>query len=201
MNQQQPDKETLEIIYKEVFHQFRGAWRTYETMRQRLGQIIGFIGVILNLELLGILQIMINHVQVQQMTLLVVSIIFIVISLILAVYSFFHAPFKTLTSSMCLEKKFIQKSPEDLLISICEDRIKDINENKKILHKKAIFVHVSMYTLLLAITLVAIFILINISDTATILLITVIAIIIAVFLYYYENLGFSKLLGIDKSKK
>lgn len=39
----------LQLIYEEVLDQWRGTYRTYSSMRERLGQLIAFIGVILNL--------------------------------------------------------------------------------------------------------------------------------------------------------
>jgi hypothetical protein len=41
----QPDGGTLQIIYEEVLGQWKGNYRTFQTIRERLGQIIAFIGV------------------------------------------------------------------------------------------------------------------------------------------------------------
>ena len=76
------DDDTLQLIYEEVLDQWKGSYRTYQTIRERLGQIIAFIGIILNLLLLGIIQIFTEKVTVSYMELLVLSIFFIIISLI-----------------------------------------------------------------------------------------------------------------------
>lgn len=75
------NEDTLQLIYEEITDQWRGNFRTFQTIRERLGQIIAFIGIILNLELLGILQIFSSKISVSYIEIMVLSSFFIILSL------------------------------------------------------------------------------------------------------------------------
>jgi len=109
------DETKLELIYNEILDQWRGSFRTYQTIRERIGQIIAFIGIILNLELLGILQIFSSKIPLYYMEVLILSSLFIIISLLMAAFAYRTAPFQNLTSTVCLDDKFISKSRIDCL--------------------------------------------------------------------------------------
>jgi hypothetical protein len=193
------DGRTLEIMYNEILDQWRGSFRTYQTIRERIGQIIAFIGIILNLELLGILQIFSSKIPLHYMEILILSSLFIIISLLMAAFAYRTAPFQNLTSTVCLDDKFINKTRIELLKIICEDRIEDIKLNKKIIHQRATWAHVSLYNLVIGIILVAIFIILNLSSD-NYLKITFLLLVIGITILFYviEHTNFSKIL---KSKK
>ena len=192
------DRKVLGIIYEEILDQWRGSFRTYQTIRERLGQIIAFIGIILNLELLGILQIFCARLILNYLEILVLSIFFIILSLIIAAFAYRGAPFRHLSAVKCLDDKFINKSEEDLIKKICEDRIEDINENKKINHQRATMAHVALYNLVIGILIVAIFIILNISTINYIILFLVFSILITIILYLLEERNLFNVLGLKK---
>jgi len=193
------DVEALQIIYEEILDQFKGNFRTYQTLRERLGQIIAFIGVILSLELLGVLQIFSTKMVTNYIEILVMSTIFIIISLITATVAYRITSFNVIETKTCLNDEFIYKSKVELLKIINKRRIKHINENKDILHKKATFAHVSLNTLFLAIFFLAVFIILNIyNNSINFILISIFAIFITIICYLFERLNFLKILGIKK---
>ncbi len=185
MQNEDLNDETFQIIYEEVLDQFKGNFRSYQTLRERLGQIIAFIGVILNIELLGILQIITTQLNVTYMEILVLSSGFIVISLIVAVYAYTSAPLKTIKSTDYFHKFYKEEylSKLDLLQEICKERENNMRDNKSILLKRAIYTHVSLYTLVLGIFLVAVFIVINITNIFYIVIFAILAVIITYFIY------------------
>jgi len=73
------DEGTLQLVYEEILDQWKGNFRTFQTFRERLGQIIAFIGIILNLELLGIIQIFSTKISISYIEILVLSSFFIII--------------------------------------------------------------------------------------------------------------------------
>lgn len=106
---------------------------------------MGFIGIILNLEILVLLQIVYSKINVQYELILVTSIFFLLLSLIVATFAYRQVLFKNLSTRLCLEEEFINKSKEELLELISKNRLKDIEENKKLIHQRARCVHVSSY--------------------------------------------------------
>lgn len=197
MSGENSEEEILQIIYEEVLDQFKGNFRTFQTLRERLGQIIAFNGVILNLELIGILQIFSTKIAVNYLEILVLSSIFIIISLIIATYAYTSAPLKTLKSTEYMKKKYSDK--KKLLKAICDERKQNMEGNKKILHKRATFTHVSLYTLVLSVSLVAVFIMLNITNLFYILIFAIIAIIISFIIYNKVNKDLEEKLGLNES--
>jgi|GEM_PF-6119584 hypothetical protein len=193
------DETKLELIYNEILDQWRGSFRTYQTIRERIGQIIAFIGIILNLELLGILQIFSSKIPLYYMEVLILSSLFIIISLLMAAFAYRTAPFQNLTSTVCLDDKFISKSRIELLKIICEERIDDIKINKKIIHQRATWAHVSLYNLVIGILLVALFIILNLPSDNSLKVCSILLVIgITIVFYVIEHTNFSKILKPKK---
>ncbi len=193
------NEDSIQLIYEEVLDQWRGNFRTNQTLRERLGQIIAFIGIILNLELLAIIQIVSTKIPIKYMEIMVLSSFFIIISLITAAYAYRAASFKSLRTHVCLKPKFTSKSKNELIEYICEDRLEHIQENKEILKNKAAWTHISLNNLVIGIILVAIFIIFNIATSYYIIgggL--VISVLITWFCYKYEMKKLSKKLAIIK---
>ncbi len=190
------DKEALELIYNEISYQFEGALRTYRTIRERAGQIMGFIGIILNLELLAILQILNSKIVVQFIIILVISILSAIASLFMAGLAYRQAVFQTLTSKKCLESNYINKSKSDLLKIISKEKVKDMELNKEILHERAVFVNSSMILLVLAIIFGAAFILINVASLIDFVYGLIIVIIMVIVVYISLHDHFRKKIGL-----
>lgn len=189
------DESTLQIIYEEILDQWKGNFRTFQTLRERLGQIIAFIGIILNLELLAIIQLFSTNSSMKYIGLLVLSSLFIIVSLITAAYAYRTAPFKGIKTSICLES-YRTKTKNELVDDINKKRLEDIEKNKKILHIKATWTHLSLNTLVLGILLIASFIILNIVKSLDTTIISILIVIIVVLsCYLYENKEFSKKLN------
>lgn len=197
MSSQNSEEEILQIIYEEVLYQFKGNFRTFQTIRERLGQIIAFNGVILNLELIGILQVFSTKIAVNYLEILVLSSIFIIISLIIATCAYTSAPLKTINSTEYMEKKYSDK--KKLLKAICDERKQNMEDNKIILIKRATYTHVSLYTLVTGVSLVAVFIMLNITNLFYILIFAIIAIIISFIIYNKVYKDLEEKLGLDES--
>lgn len=191
--------ETLQLIYEEVLDQWKGNFRSNQTLRERLGQIIAFTGIILNLELLAIIQIFSTKLPTKYIEIMVLSLFFIIISLITAAYVYRTASFKSLRTHVCLKPQFISKSKNELVKDICESRLENIEENKEILQKKAAWTHISLNNLVIGIILVAIFIILNITNSNYIMLAgIIISLVITGICYKYEMKKLSEKLAITK---
>ncbi|MBI5680511.1 MAG: hypothetical protein HZC47_06450 [Methanobacterium sp.] len=190
------DKEALEIIYGEVSYQFQGAFRTYKTIRERAGQLIGFVGIILNLELLAILQILNAKIVVQFIIILVISSIFAIASLIMSGLAYRQALFQTLKSEKYLEPEYINKSKSELLKIISKEKVEDMKINKKILHERAVLVNSSMYFLIFAIVSGAAFILINVASLYDFIYGLIIVLIAGIVIYIILHDHFRKKIGL-----
>jgi uncharacterized membrane protein len=190
-------EKSLELIYDEVLHQYQGAFRSFQTMRERTGQIMGFIGIILNLEILALLQIVYSKINVQYELILVISLFFLVLSLFVATLAYRQVPFQNLSTKICLQEKFISKSKEELLEIITRDRLKDIEENKKQIHKRASCVHVSLYNFTISIFLAAMFFIMNFTGLKNIMIAVLFSILITLVLYLITSHRFSRKLKIN----
>jgi len=165
-------------------------------MRERTGQIMGFIGIFLNLEILALLKIVYSKINVQYELILVTSIFFLLLSLIVATFAYRQVPFKNLSTRLCLEKEFINKSKEELLELISKNRLKDIEENKKLIHQRASCVHVSLYNFTISIFLAAIFFILNFTGTNNIIIAILLSLIVTLVLYWITSHRFSQKLKI-----
>ena len=190
------DIETLQLIYEEISYQFEGAFRTYKTIRERAGQIIGFVGIILNLELLAILQILNSKIVVQFIIILVISSLSAIASLLMAGLAYRQAIFHTLKSKNYLEQEYIKKSKSELLKLISEEKVEHMELNKEVLHERAVFVNSSMILLLLAIIFGAAFILINVASLIDFMYGLIIVLIMVIVVYISLHDHFRKKIGL-----
>jgi len=86
-----------------------------------------------------------------------------------------------------------------LLKIICEERIDDIKINKKIIHQRATWAHVSLYNLVIGILLVALFIILNLPSDNSLKVCSILLVIgITIVFYVIEHTNFSKILKPKK---
>ncbi len=113
----------------------------------------------------------------------------------MAAFAYRTAPFQNLRTSVCLDDKYISKSEEDLLKIICEYRMEDIEQNRKIVHQRATWAHVSLYNLVIGIVLVAIFIILNLNgDNIVKISFLLVVLGLTILFYLIEDKKFSKIL-------
>jgi hypothetical protein len=121
------------------------------------------------------------------MEILVLSIFFIIISLVTSVYAYRGAFFQSLRSTICLDDKYVNKSKNELIKEITEYRINAIKNNKKILKQRATWMHISLNNLVIGIILVAIFIILNIAHSTGIITALLLAVLITALMYKIET--------------
>lgn len=176
------DGEVLQIIYEEVRDQWIGNYRTFQALIKRLGQIIAFNGVILNLELLGILQIYSANIQVNYLELLTLSSLFISISLLVAIFTYIAAPLRRIKGTDYFNSTIEDK--REFLGLVCKEYEEIIEKNKIILVSRTTFTHVSLFTLLIGVLMIASFIILNITTQVNIIIFLLIAALVTLIIYY-----------------
>lgn len=154
--------EKWELINKEVSKQYSGTFKSFKTLRERTGQIMGFIGVIINLELLSVIQIITEGLKVHYMFLLILSTILMAISLITACITYRPVYFKAIPSEECVTDKYVNKSRLELLKKISKKRIEFIKINKNILSQREKSFKWCMWFFVLSLLILLIFIISNV---------------------------------------
>ncbi|WP_308572131.1 hypothetical protein [uncultured Methanobacterium sp.] len=154
--------EKWELINKEVSKQYSGTFKSFKTIRERTGQIMGFIGVIINLELLAVIQIITGELQVHYTILLLISTFLMAISLITACITYRPIYFKAIPSKECIKDKYLSKTHIELLKKLTEKRIKFIKINKKMLSGREKSFKWCMWLFVLSLIVLLIFIMFNV---------------------------------------
>ena len=86
--------ECAEITYAEILRKYEDTLTGYATFRERSGNIIGFIGVILTLEFIAIGSVISNNELRINLTLMNLSTIFFFFSLVFAALAYHNITFK-----------------------------------------------------------------------------------------------------------
>lgn len=162
MDSADSNEKKWELLYKEVSKQYSGTFKSFKTLRERTGQIMGFIGLIINLELLAVIQIITGGLKVHYTILLLSSTFLMAISLITACITYRPIYFKAIPSKECIKDKYVTKTQIELLKKITKKRVDFIKINKNMLSGREKSFKWCMWFFVLALIFLLIFIVINV---------------------------------------
>lgn len=156
------DLESIETVYNVVKQQYELNIKSSEVLNARLSSIIGFIGVILNIELLSLVQILVQEKTPDGLILLPISCIFLVVSLGFAIKSYVGQKFHTIDAKKFYKVYKTNKTKYQIFDELSKKISDYVDKNKKITIERNRYLNYTLYSLISAIVLVVIFIIDNV---------------------------------------
>ena len=148
---------TDELLYEIAISQQEQNRQSFEALRNRSGQIISFIGVILNLEILSSAQIVTKNPVTPHLLLLVCSSIILFVAIIIAFISFIGTKAPTIDADKLIDKYHDEEDRKQVLRSVYATIAKTTKAREQVLHKKNQILNYSIFLLLIGLFFVLLF--------------------------------------------
>lgn len=144
------------LFYEMAIEQNELYIKSYENLRNKAGNLIGFIGVILNLEILATVQLTSNNIQTPYILFLVCSSFILFVSLLFAMDAFKSSRVPLIDVDKLIDE-FYDKTEEETLQGISATIGNNITKNRKQLFKENNLLNYSLILLVIALFFVLLF--------------------------------------------